>query len=236
MATSGEAGLVFGVLIQVAGLAQLRNRTRAVMYNADLSALEYHITHYDLEQGALEIQYIEEFFGEFPRKKSASEIVRRLKGRTHLILLATAPLPHDPGSVVPVSFKVAHEIRVPETEPKLIDLVHRLRDDVQFEERRVLYTWIGGTRRDWRGQGFFRALTEQQEAWAIDQGFDEIVVKTKNKFYEMRGTLDHLHFEVVKYERNPLDNAQSKVYLTKKLHAEVLDTHRSAKTVVQIPA
>jgi len=24
--------------------------------------------------------------------------------------------------------------------------------------RRVLYTWIGGTRRDWRGQGFFRAL------------------------------------------------------------------------------
>jgi len=199
-------------------------------------ALEYHITQYDLEQGALEIQYIEEFFGEFPRKKTGSEIVRRLKGRTHLILLATAPLPHDPGSVVPVSFKVAHEIRLPETEPKLIDLVYRLRDDVQFEGRRVLYTWIGGTRRDWRGQGFFRALTEQQEAWAIEQGFDEIIVKTKNKFYDMRGTLDHLHFEVVKYERHPLDNAESKVYLTKKLHAQVLDTHRSAKTLMQIPA
>ena len=28
---------------------------------------EYHITQYDLEQGALEIQYIEEYFGEFPR-------------------------------------------------------------------------------------------------------------------------------------------------------------------------
>jgi GNAT superfamily N-acetyltransferase len=131
---------------------------------------------------------------------------------------------------------VAHQIQAPETEPKLIDLVRRLRDDVQFDGRRVLYTWIGGTRRDWRGQGFFRALTEQQEAWAVEQGFDEIVVKTKNRFYEMRGTLDHLHFEVVKYERNPLDNAESKVYLTKKLHAEVLDTHRSAKTVVQIPA
>jgi GNAT superfamily N-acetyltransferase len=206
------------------------------MYNAGLSALEYHITQYDLEQGALEIQYIEEFFGEFPRKKTASEIVSRLKGRAHLILLATAPLPDDPGTVVPVSFKVAHQIQAPETEPKLIDLVRRLRDDVQFDGRRVLYTWIGGTRRDWRGQGFFRALTEQQEAWAVEQGFDEIVVKTKNRFYEMRGTLDHLHFEVVKYERNPLDNAESKVYLTKKLHAEVLDTHRSAKTVVQIPA
>jgi GNAT superfamily N-acetyltransferase len=195
----------------------------------------YHITQYDLEQGALEIQYIEEFFGEFPRKKTAAEIVRRLSGRRHLILLATAPLPHDPGTVVPVSFKVAHEIRIPEGEPKLVDLVERLRDHVQFDGRRVLYTWIGGTRRDWRGQGFFRALTEQQELWAIEQGFDEIVVKTKNKFYEMRGTLDHLRFEVVKYERNLADNAESKVYLGKKLAPETIQTHRASKTVVQLP-
>ena len=195
--------------------------------------MEYLITHYDLEQGALEIQYIEEFFGEFPRKKTAAEIVRRLTGRAHLILLANAPLPDDPGTVLPVSYKVAHEIRPPEREPKLVDLVDRLRGDVQFDGRKVLYTWIGGTRRDWRGQGHFRALTEQQELWAIDEGFDEIVVKTKNKFYEMRGTLDHLRFEVVKYERNASDNAESKVYLSKKLQPEVLGTRRSTKTVVQ---
>jgi GNAT superfamily N-acetyltransferase len=109
-----------------------------------------------------------------------------------------------------------------------------LRDCVTFDGRRVLYTWIGGTRRDWRGQGHFRALTEQQELWAIEQGFDEIVVKTKNKFYEMRGTLDHLRFEVVKYERNAADNAESKVYLSKKLLPEILGRHRSAKTVVQM--
>jgi GNAT superfamily N-acetyltransferase len=195
--------------------------------------VEYHITQYDLEQGALEIQYIEEFFGEFPRKKNAAEIVRRLTGRSHLILLATAPLPHDPGTVVPVSYKVAHEISATEAEPKLADLVARLRDFVRFEGRRVMYTWIGGTRRDWRGQGHFRALTEQQEFWAIAQGFNEIVVKTKNKFYDMRGTLDHLRFEVVKYERNGTDNAESKVYLSKKLVPEMLNRHRSAKTVVQ---
>ena len=194
--------------------------------------MEYHITQYDLEQGALEIQYIEEFFGEFPRKKTAAEIVRRLEGRAHLILLANAAL--TDGTVVPVSFKVAHEIRTSEDEPKLTDLVTRLRDHVQFDGRRILYTWIGGTRRDWRGQGHFRALTEQQELWAIDQGFDEIVVKTKNKFYEMRGTLDHLRFEVVKYERNMTDNTESKVYLSKKLIPEILRRHRSAKTVVQV--
>jgi GNAT superfamily N-acetyltransferase len=196
--------------------------------------VEYHISQYDLEQGALEIQYIEEFFGEFPRKKTAAEIVGRLGHREHLILLATAALSDDAGTDVPVSFKVAHEIKLTETEPKLADLVNRLSADVQFDGRRVLYTWIGGTRRDWRGQGFFRALTEQQEMWAIEHGFDEIVVKTKNKFYDMRGTLDHLRFEVVKYERHRSDNAESKVYLSKKLLPEMVSTHRSARTVVQI--
>ena len=198
--------------------------------------MEYHITQYDLEQGALEIQYIEEFFGEFPRKKTAAEIVGRLGNRSHLILLANAPLPDDPSTVVPVSFKVAHEIVVGEAEPKLGELVAKLREHVQFDGRRILYTWIGGTRRDWRGQGHFRALTEQQEQWAAEQGFDEIVVKTKNRFYEMRGTLDHLRFEVVKYERHQVDNAESKVYLSKKLMAEVVRKHRSARTVVQITA
>ena len=196
--------------------------------------MEYHITQYELEQGALEIQYIEEYFGEFPRKKAATEIVRRLTGRAHLILLASAPLPDDPGTVVPVSFKVAHEIVMSEEERKLADLVTRLKDFVQFDGRRILYTWIGGTRRDWRGQGHFRALTEQQEAWAIEQGFHEIVVKTKNKFYEMRGTLDHLRFEVVKYERDAADNAESKVYLSKKLLPDLIRRHRSARTVVQV--
>src|SRR5213078_4963524 len=100
-----------------------------IVYNADFRTVEYHISQYELEQGALEIQYIEEFFGEFPRKKTAAEIVRRLTGRAHLILLANAPLPDDPGTVVPVSYKVAHEIRPPETEPKLIDLVNRLRNE-----------------------------------------------------------------------------------------------------------
>lgn len=196
--------------------------------------MEYNITQYELEPGALEIQYIEENFNEFPRKKTAAEIVERLQGRAHLILLANAPIADDEqGAVVPVSFKVAHEIKLDEQDPKLADLVHRLKDNVEFPGRKILYTWIGGTRRDWRGQGHFRALTEQQEHWAMEQGFDEIVVKTKNRFYDMRGTLDHLRFEVVKYERHHLDNAESKVYLTKKLLPEIIGRHRSSRTVTQ---
>jgi hypothetical protein len=74
-------------------------------------------------------------------------------------------------------------------------------------------TPIGGTRRDWRGQDFFRALTEQQEAWAIEQGFDEIVVKTKNKFYDYAAR--SITSASVVTRRNPADNAESKVYLSK---------------------
>ena len=164
------------------------------------------IKQYALEQGALEIQYIEEFFGEFGRKKTATEIVERLKDREHLIHMIEAPLEDEPSQVVPVA----------------------------FEGRKVLYAWIGGTRRDWRGKGFFRALSEEQEAWAYENGFHEIVVKTKNKFYEMRGTLDNLRFEVVKFERHAADNAESKVYLSRKLDASVLKTHKLARTVVRV--
>jgi len=196
--------------------------------------LQYRITQYPLEQGALEIQYIEELFWEFPHKKTAAEIVARLQGRPSLILMADAPLPDDPATVVPVSFKVAHEITPDDTDPKLADLIERLRDCVTFSGRRVLYSWIGGTRRDWRGQGHFRALTEQQETWAIMAGFDEIIHKTKNKFYQMRGTLDHLRFDVIKYERHPHDNRESKVYVSKRLAPDLLDRHLSKRTVVQM--
>jgi hypothetical protein len=194
--------------------------------------LEYLIKQYPLDTGALEIQYIEEYFGEFPRKKTASEIVARLRDREFLILMAEAPLPDDPGTIVPVSFKIVHEIRAGETDPKLADLVARLNDCVQFADRKVLYSWVGGTRRDWRGQGHFRALTEESEAWAHASGFHEVVVKTKNRFYDMRGTLDQLEFNVIKYEVNPIDNRESKVYLSKRLTSDVLRAHTSTRTVV----
>ena len=194
--------------------------------------MEYLIKQYALEPGALEIQYIEEYFGEFPRRKTASEIIDRLTDRESLILMAEAPLPDDSGAVVPVSYKVVHQLRSNETVPKLRDLVDRLRGAVHFEGRRVLYSWIGGTRRDWRGQGHFRALTEESEGWATTAGFEEVVVKTKNRYYDMRAVLAQLQFNVVKHEPHPTDTAESKVYLSKRLPAELKHGHRSVRTVV----
>ena len=194
--------------------------------------MEYLIKQYALQQGALEIQYIEEFFLDFPRKKTAAEVIQRLADRDHQILMAEAALPDDPGMVVPVSFKVAHELRARERDPKLADLVASLEDVVQFDDRRILYQWIGGTRSDWRGQGHFRALTEQSEAWAVALGYQEVVVKTKNKFYDMRAVLAQLGFDVVKFERHAGGAAESKVYLSKQLLPDLVAGHRSRRTVV----
>ena len=195
--------------------------------------MEYLIKQYAPETGALEIQYIEEYFGEFPRRKTAREIVDRLAGRESLILMAEAPLPDDPGSLVPVSYKIVHEIRPEETVPKLRDLVERLGGCVHFDGRKVLYSWIGATRRDWRGQGHFRALTEQSEAWAVSLGYREVVVKTKNRFYDMRAVLAQLGFDVIKFERAAGDVSESKVYLSKQLRPDLVSGHRSRRTVVQ---
>ena len=159
--------------------------------------------------------------------------MQRLDDRDHQILMAEASLPDDPTTVVPVSFKVAHELKSAETDPKLADLVMQLEDCVEFDGRRILYQWIGGTRKDWRGQGHFRALTEEQEVWAMDNGFDEIIVKTKNRFYEMRSTLAQLNFDVIRFVPHPVDTGESKVFLSKRLGQHVIDSHRSRRSVLR---
>ncbi|MBP6716349.1 MAG: hypothetical protein KAY59_02630 [Acidobacteria bacterium] len=197
-----------------------------------MSHPEYLIREYPLQQGALEIAYIEEFFNEFPKRKSATEIETRLRDRESQILMAEVALPEDPSVMVPVSYKVSHEITNDEVDPMLADLVDRLRDVIEFRGRRILYNWLGATRKDWRGQGHFRAITEQQEVWALALGFDEIIVKTKNRYFDMRAALASLQFNVIKVESSTNDDPlDSKVYLSKRLGPFVLDAHRAAKQV-----
>ena len=88
---------------------------------------------------------------------------------------------------------------------------------------------------DWRGQGHFRALTEEQEVWAVSHGFDEVIVKTKNRYYDMRGTLDNLQFDVVKLDEDDqawvlgcwkalgYDQGKAKEEAAKDVSADVID-------------
>ena len=147
--------------------------------------------------------------------------------------MAEAPLPDDPGTVVPVAYKVSHEIRIHETEPKLADLVARLQPTVEFQDRKVLYNWLGGRAATGGGGGSSGPLPKSRRPWAHDNGFSEIVVKTKNCFYDMRSTLDQFEFNVIKFEPDAADSRESKVYLSKRIGLEVLDRHRSRRQVVR---
>ena len=104
--------------------------------------IPYAIREYPLQQGALEIAYIEEYFNDFPTRKSATDIVGRLTDRECQILMTEAPLEEDPGTVVPVSYKVSHELRETEADPKLADLVTRLQGVIEFTGRKILYNWL----------------------------------------------------------------------------------------------
>src|SRR5262249_44514390 len=126
------------------------------------TAMDHRIVQYRLEQGALEVEYMEEMFTEFSGKKTAAEIMSRLQNREHLILISLGISSEDPTIELPVAFKVGHELKQHETNLQLADLVTRLGESVKFAGRKVFYSWIGGTRREWRGQGHYRALTEQQ--------------------------------------------------------------------------
>jgi len=100
--------------------------------------MEHIIRQYTLESGALEAEYIEEYFTEFRNKKTAAEIIARLKDREHLILLSMAE--DDDGVLIPVAYKIGHELRAQEVSIPLAELVTELRDVVEFSNRKIFYS------------------------------------------------------------------------------------------------
>ena len=144
------------------------------------------------------------------------------------------PSSDDPGTVVPVSFKVAHEIVVGEAEPKLADLVTRLRrpcpvrrpaHSVYLDRRHpARLAGPGALPRAHRAAGTVggragvrRDRRQDQEPVLRDAGY------ARPPAVRSREVRTH-----------HADNAESKVYLSKKLLPEIVRKHRSARTVVQI--
>jgi hypothetical protein len=198
-------------------------------------SVEYLLKQYGLQQGALEIQYIEEFFLDFPRKKTAAEVIQRL----------VEPRPSDPdgrgaaaGRPVHgrprVSFKVSHELRAVGDRPEAggpgrpargLRGVRRPPHPVPVDRRDAAAT--GAAR------GTFAPSPRSRKSGRWRTGSTRFVVKTKNRFYEMRSTLAQLQFDVIRFVPHPVDSGESKVFLRKRLGQHVLDTHRSRRSVVR---
>ncbi|WP_318433740.1 GNAT family N-acetyltransferase [Photobacterium leiognathi] len=52
-------------------------------------------------------------------------------------------------------------------------------------DKQVFYSWLGGVLPAGRGHGVAQALLEAQEAWVIDQGYQQLTVKSRNRFPAM---------------------------------------------------
>ena len=119
--------------------------------------VEYHDHPYDLEQGALEFNT--------SRSSLASSRARKPPpkssgGSTGAITSSCWRMHRSPTIRAASSGVVQGRARDPG--PRILGQQARrpgvaAGSHVEFTGRRVLYTWIGGTRRDWRGQGHFRA-------------------------------------------------------------------------------
>ncbi|WP_305460048.1 GNAT family N-acetyltransferase [Photobacterium leiognathi] len=52
-------------------------------------------------------------------------------------------------------------------------------------DNQVFYSWLGGVLPAGRGYGVAQALLEAQEAWVIVQGYQQLTVKSRNRFPAM---------------------------------------------------
>jgi GNAT superfamily N-acetyltransferase len=83
---------------------------------------------------------------------------------------------------------------------------------------KVFYAWIGGVLPEYRRQGVAKALLDAQEAWAIEQGYERIRVKSMNRFMPMVRLLLKNDYLIVGYEDRG-DKWSSKIWFEKELKA-----------------
>ena len=107
---------------------------------------------------------------ENPHAKEVYEI--RMQGKKHLILIANSG-----GKMI--GFKVGYD---------------------KFQDGKNFYTWMGGVLPDFRKKGIADALAQHQETWAKANGFQSIILKTRNKHRGMLIFALKNNFKIIKIE------------------------------------
>jgi len=87
---------------------------------------------------------------------------------------------------------------------------------VGFEEDGYFHSWIGGVKKDFRGNGVAKQLTKTQHVWAKEQGYQAIRTHTDHRYNDMIIHNIRNGFEVVSTEIRP-DSGIRKLIMKKKL-------------------
>jgi len=140
-----------------------------------------------LQQGTItEALQVAAGIPEFSDTLNEARLKARLQGKRHSILLAIA-------GDSPVAFKMGYA-----------------RTDKEF------YSWLGGVIPTYRNLGIASTLRIRQEQWATEQGFQQLKVKSMNRFPAMLKLLISAGYAVEGYDDRG-DPDSSKILFVKSL-------------------
>jgi len=122
---------------------------------------------------------------ENPHPKEVYE--NRMKGKINLILIAYV-------DEKMVGFKIGYD---------------------KFEDGKNFYTWMGGVLPDFRQKGIADALAKKQETWIAQNGFQNVILKTRNKHQGMLIFAIKNNFKIIEIEAR--DNIEEYRILLKKV-------------------
>ncbi|MFK8006574.1 MAG: GNAT family N-acetyltransferase [Saprospiraceae bacterium] len=123
---------------------------------------------------------------ENPHEKEVYQI--RMKGKKHLILIACV-------EEKMIGFKVGYD---------------------KFEDGKNFYTWMGGVLPTFRKKGIAAALAKKQEAWIVQNGFQNVILKTRNKHQGMLIFAIKNNFKIIEIELKE-NIEEHRILLKKKL-------------------
>ncbi|MEP3386899.1 MAG: GNAT family N-acetyltransferase [Reichenbachiella sp.] len=78
------------------------------------------------------------------------------------------------------------------------------------------YTWMGGVLPKFRKKGVAKALADFQEQYAIEEGFDSVILKTRNRHKNMLHFALKSGFEIIEVEPR-VESSESRILLKKQL-------------------
>lgn len=123
---------------------------------------------------------------EFIVKENEQSLAQRLEGKRHLILVAEQ-------QEQILGFKIGYE----------------LNSD-------TFYSWFGGVSPKARNLGLAQKLLDVQESWAIEQGYQQLKVKSRNQFPAMLRLLLRNNYLIESFEPyEPL--SESRIHFVKQL-------------------
>ncbi len=143
--------------------------------------------NFQIKEGSIEdVVFVSLLIPELKHPHSKDVYENRMHGKKHLILIA-----YVDGKKI--GFKVGYD---------------------KFQDGKNFYTWMGGVLPAFRKKGIADALAQKQEAWIKNQGYQNVILKTRNQHQGMLIFAIKNNYKIIEIE--PKDDIEEHRILLKK--------------------